>query len=259
MYTDCCSTFELMLMYIGTLMISPAMMAPVCHVGDPLNITCMASTAEFIEWSIMLIYNHLGTPENITSLYVGSTSQQVHVPPIAVNSTTFTFKRDSPQGASPLISTLSIDSVSIGLNGTIVRCMEVGNTMTSASITIQIVDVSNSESDNHHHYYDNASILSYHDIVIDQYSPMLGITSEEYEADNVSVTVEWSQQMGVVYTVRILPPVPIMFIGNTSLHLTVLYNTEYNLSVVAAAPCRVSITAFIGLNYGELYEYKYWR
>ena len=64
---------------------------------------------------------------------------------IEVNSTTFSLIRNSSQNVLPLIVTLSIDSVSIGLNGTVVTCRDAGNSMISASTTIQIIDTSNSE------------------------------------------------------------------------------------------------------------------
>ena len=59
----------------------------------------------------------------------------------------FTFVRTSEQGASsPLITTLSIDSVNIGLIETVVHCSDVANPMTSVSnTTIQIIDTSQSE------------------------------------------------------------------------------------------------------------------
>ena len=116
--------------------------APVCHVGDQLNLTCTASV-DFLEWSISLV-NEQGILEEITA-YSNSRDTSQQVPPIRVNSTMLTFTRSSAQGDLPLISTLSIDSVSIGLNGTVVYCMEVGGSMTSASTTIQI----SSESHNH--------------------------------------------------------------------------------------------------------------
>ena len=63
-----------------------------------------------------------------------------------VNSTTFTFTRTSAQDVSPLISILSIDSVSISLNRTIVNCTaDANNSMVSASTIIQIMDTSNSK------------------------------------------------------------------------------------------------------------------
>jgi hydrogenase/urease accessory protein HupE len=58
-----------------------------------------------------------------------------------VTSVIFTFVRTSAQGASPLVSTLSIDFVNISINGTVVRCSDVAIPMTSASTAIQIIDI----------------------------------------------------------------------------------------------------------------------
>ena len=89
-----------------------------------------------------------------------------------------------------------------------------------------------------------------------QHTPTLSI-SEGYEADNVTVNVEWTpvQQAFATYLPTISPSVPTMFIGSSHLRLTVIYNTEYNLSIVAVAPCRPNAIAFITLNYGEVYMY----
>ena len=51
---------------------------------------------------------------------------------------TFTFIRNSSQRVLPLVSTLSIDSVSIGLNETIVHCSDVENSVLSASTAVYI-------------------------------------------------------------------------------------------------------------------------
>ena len=85
--------------------------------------------------------------------------------------------------------------------------------------------------------------------VVDQYTPILHITSEEYGANNGTVTVEWAQQLGAVYTVRLSPLAPITLTGSTIRQLTLSYNTAYNLSVVAVTPCG-NTTASIMLNYG---------
>ena len=45
-------------------------------------------------------------------------------------------------------------------------------------------------------------------IYIDQYIPVLH-TSEEYSADAVTVTVEWTEQVGALYDVGVVPVVPI--------------------------------------------------
>ena len=119
-------------------MLSSATIAPVCHVGDPLQLTCTASVA-FLQWSLRVV-NEQGRDEIIT-MFITVSAPSNQPMPIVVNSTTFTLRRISAQFASTLISTLSIDSVSIGLNGTVVNCMDPGNIMTSASTTIQIIIV----------------------------------------------------------------------------------------------------------------------
>ena len=78
----------------------------------------------------------------------------------------------------------------------------------------------------------------------------MNISEEHFEADNITITVEWAQQVGVVYATTVLPMVPLMFIGSTSLRLTIPYNTEYNFSVEAVGPCRSNTTAVIRLRYG---------
>ena len=86
-----------------------------------------------------------GTLEEITA-FSNSKDASQQLTQRTVNSTTFIFMRSSAQGDStPLISTLSIDSVSIDLNGTAVHCMEAENSMMSDLTTIQIVDISQSE------------------------------------------------------------------------------------------------------------------
>ena len=95
-------------------------------------------------------------------------------------------------------------------------------------------------------------------VTIDQYTPTLRVTSE-YKADNITVIVEWTQQVAATYTVSVIPLALINFTGSTSRQLTISYNTEYNFSVEATvtAPCRVTATAFIILHYGEMYHIKY--
>ena len=112
-----------------------------CRVGDTLNLTCTASV-DFIRWSIRLV-NEFGRLEEIT-VTSNSEDESQQMTQRTVNSTTFTFMRSSAQRDSPLISTLSISSVSVSLNGTVVHCMEIGGSM-SDSTTIYIIEISNSE------------------------------------------------------------------------------------------------------------------
>ena len=82
------------------------------------------------------------------------------------------------------------------------------------------------------------------------YTPTLKI-SEIYYETHVIVTINWIQQAGVMYVVRVSSME--INTGNGSYHLTALYNTRYNLSVVATAPCRPNAAEsdLTTLNYGE--------
>ena len=122
------------------LTLSPMMVAPVCHVGDPLQLTCTASQVQFIQWRFL----QQGTMEEIANSVSINARDDDQMKQILLHSATFTFTRISARGTLPLISTLSIDSVNIGLNGTVVQCIDVANTMISASTTIQVVNISNS-------------------------------------------------------------------------------------------------------------------
>ena len=75
--------------------------------------------------------------------------------------------------------------------------------------------------------------------------------SEEYSAKNATLTVKWTQEAMYTYSFSVSPLANLVHIGNTSLQLILQYNTKYNLSVVAAAPCRENVTTSITLNYGE--------
>ena len=83
-------------------------------------------------------------------------------------------------------------------------------------------------------------------------------TFEEYSANNITITVKWIQQLGLVYnaSVTVVPLAPLIIFngsGSSSVQLVLEYNTVYNLSVtVAVAPCGANYTeTFIALNYGE--------
>jgi hypothetical protein len=122
--------------------------APVCHVGDPLELTCTASI-DFIIWTISRV-NEKGMLEKaINDEPINSEDLLQMLQPVVISLATFTFMRTSAQGELPLISTLSIESVSIGLNGTVVNCTDgrsrEENKSIPVSTTIQIIDTSQSE------------------------------------------------------------------------------------------------------------------
>ena len=86
------------------------------------------------------------------------------------------------------------------------------------------------------------------------------VISEEYEVDNVTVTVhvEWPQQAhiqaGVIlYNVIVLPQAPVFYNGNMTLILVLDYNLEYNLTIEARIHCESNATASFTLHYGEIF------
>ena len=113
--------------------------APVCRAGDPLQLTCTASVESGIRWNVFQ-----NNEQIVSDVLITIRSANNQRTPITVDSVTFTHVRTSAPGASPLVSTLSIDSVNIGLNGSVVRCSDLSDPMISTSTTIQIFDTSQS-------------------------------------------------------------------------------------------------------------------
>ena len=147
-YSDSIMQFN---MYTGQLTLSPMSVAPVCRDGDSVELTCTASvTVQFIRWSVLQV-NDQGTLEEVTTSVQINSLDDNQVTERVVNSSIFAFTRSSAQRALPLISILSIDSVNMGLNGTVVNCSNISNPMISASTTIQIIDIGE--------YYNNIQLL----------------------------------------------------------------------------------------------------
>ena len=55
----------------------------------------------------------------------------------------------------------------------------------------------------------------------------------QFGTHNITVFLEWTQEDGVSYNVSSLPQVALKFTRNTSVQLTVSYNIQYNVNIVA--------------------------
>ena len=91
------------------------------------------------------------------------------------------------------------------------------------------------------------------DIVIFQnlVTPSVNI-SEHFQMNFVSVTLEWTTKNGISYSVSVNPETAISYTGERSAQLGVLYNTKYNVSVVASL-CGIDQAVYsITTNYGKL-------
>ena len=76
-------------------------------------------------------------------------------------------------------------------------------------------------------------------------------TSEEYRADSIAVIIEWTQQEGVSYNITIVPLVPMIYTGSTSVQLIASYNIEYSVSLEASTACQSIVSSNITLFYGK--------
>ena len=76
-------------------------------------------------------------------------------------------------------------------------------------------------------------------------------TFEEYRADSIAVIIEWTRREGVSYNITIVPMVPVIYTGSTSVQLIVSYNTEYSVNLEASALCQSIVPSNITLFYGK--------
>ena len=117
--------------------ISPSVVAPICQAGDQLELRCYTSS-NFLRWEFVAIS---ASGEAVTYMQTVTSDGPAGVDsdPITINSTIMvSFSRDSSQGSLPLISRMTINPVSDGLNGVDVKCTD-RVTSESATTTILII------------------------------------------------------------------------------------------------------------------------
>ena len=120
----------------GVVEISPSPVAAICQERDQLELTCTSSDI-FLRWEFTVF------PENMThaTTPVTSAGSSGVPPPLTISSSMITFSRLSGPNVLPLISRVTVDSVSIGLNGTVVNCFEGSTSIDIVAITtIRIID-----------------------------------------------------------------------------------------------------------------------
>ena len=121
-------------LYLGVVEISPSGVAPVCQVGDQLELAC--STPGFLQTWQFIAVSKSGVATNFTRSVSSGGPTGVDSQPLIINSTIlFTYSRLSTRDSLPLISRMTINPVNEGLNGTRVNCF---NSITSESATTTI-------------------------------------------------------------------------------------------------------------------------
>ena len=80
----------------------------------------------------------------------------------------------------------------------------------------------------------------------------LALSVHEFKPHFVSITIQWSSQIGVTYNIIAVPAVNITFITvNSSANMSLLYNTVYNVSIIATSICGPTTVTSVDLYYGE--------
>ena len=75
---------------------------------------------------------------------------------------------------------------------------------------------------------------------------------EQFKVNIVRITLEWnSSDTQGFYNVTTTPLLSVVYSGSTGIHLEILYNTFYNVSVTPYLCRQVGITTSIQLNYSE--------
>ena len=126
--------------YTGLVTLSPSreFKALVCSVGEQLELTCN-TTGTFLRWNVTLSEDIAMTDTRPYTRLLAHSSVSTTASPLIIDSTIIHFTRTSSQGSLPLTSTLLIDHVTEGLNGTMVSCMEVSTSHEATSISATVI------------------------------------------------------------------------------------------------------------------------
>ena len=84
-------------------------------------------------------------------------------------------------------------------------------------------------------------------------SPEVRIHTEsvEFSMGSLSLILDWIPQKRASYNVSTVPETTVNFISRTSIHLILLYFTEYNVSISAMLCGQNTASTFVKLHYGE--------
>ena len=120
----------------GLVEISPSAVAPICQVGDQLELTCNTTKEINHRWEFTVF------PENIThTSHVTSVGMSGTPPSLTLSTSMITFSRLSGPNSLPLISRIVVSPVTRDINRTVVNCFEgTSSTDSVATTTIRIID-----------------------------------------------------------------------------------------------------------------------
>lgn len=112
-------------------MLSPSGETLVCQ-GGQLTLLC-STNRSFIEWNVTVSMN-----DSKTRLISSSTDI---VAPLILHQNLFNISVNNDHRSSILLSALMVESVTVDLNGTIIRCTDVGSSLSETSSSATIIHV----------------------------------------------------------------------------------------------------------------------
>lgn len=118
------------------MIISPSPVATVCNAGDMLEVNCTTNTSSVLTWSLTYISEN-GMVEQVEDIIISSSA--MIQPTRTISSSVISFARRSEQRSTPLTSSMTVASVSLGLNATRITCRESVGTARSETTTIYII------------------------------------------------------------------------------------------------------------------------
>ena len=104
--------------------------------GDQLELTCSLTdpNSSLLEWTFAPVTIFMNLYRAIDGNSLNDDT------PVIVDSTLLTFSRISPKGHLPLMSTLLIDPLTIGLNGIVINCTAVSPIQETATTTVYVMN-----------------------------------------------------------------------------------------------------------------------
>ena len=217
--------------------------------GEDLHLIC-STNSSLIEWNITVtvLQSESGQSHSRTKIVSNILARPTM---LIVNGILFNITRNSTLESRPLTSVASVANVTAGLDGTIVKCtaIEQSNSEREPSlVTIDVTDTSELQND----FIHLVAMHSNHIMYAGQLQPPESIATHviRYEADNVLVMLDWAPVDGVSYNITTIPPVAVDFNASTIAQLTLHYNTQYNISILASL-CEQSLIISHDLKFGE--------
>ena len=127
-------------------MLSPSGVARVCS-GEELAITC-STDRSFLEWNVTIV-----SPESEQNVSRSRLISSVgSIDPLRINMRTFNISRttNALDGSSASLQSIIVITVTVDLNGTVVRCTDIGSSLaekSTSAVTVHVIRTDQGELD----------------------------------------------------------------------------------------------------------------